>query len=470
MLDNCEIMDRLENIDKLFRNELKDYASIPPPEVWGRIEQDLTKGRKKVLLPVFIRIAASIVFLAGISWFILKYAGISKQEHILSEAIQKQSSEKTVSTTMPSAEIVESSSSTVSSPAVIQDEPTIAVVTQITEPGEEILNSAFNEPDYLLAEIEALPQETTTADNTIIPIRTRIILPISEIDKNTDPIYKPLILTTSRNELIIQQNLLALEDQQAFNEKRGPSWSIGGHGGPQYTYRNVNVNTPVYPIDDYDQFESGVLAYSGGLHLEVEPAKRFSIQSGIYYSKIGQIKSSIQIDDQYSGIGTTWPNNLYTNESKMLPLDVVNSTGNITFDENLTPPIEEDRNIEWDEGVITAEQYFEFIEIPFLVKYLIIDRKIDVNICTGLWADFLVGNKATATDNENFKAEGKTENINSFNYCGSFSVGLGYSIVHNINISFEPFFKYYLSPINSNPETDVYPYSMGILTGITYLF
>ena len=81
-----------------------------------------------------------------------------------------------------------------------------------------------------------------------------------------------------------------------------------------------------------------------------------------------------------------------------------------------------------------------------------------------------MGNKAFATDNQNFKTEGETEEINSFGYSGSFSIGLEYPVANNIDISLEPFFKYYLSPINTNPETSVYPYSIGVLTGISYSF
>jgi hypothetical protein len=207
------------------------------------------------------------------------------------------------------------------------------------------------------------------------------------------------------------------------------------------------------------------------LNIEVEPANRFTFQSGIYYSKIGQIKSSIQINKQYSDIGTTWPDNFPNGSPERLPTDVVNSTGTITFDKNLPPQVANiDQNIDWGEGFITAEQYFEFIEIPFLVRYLVIDKKIDVNLSTGLWANFMIGNKATASDKGTTITEGETENVKSFTYSGSLSVGFAYPIVRNVNFNFEPFFKYYLSPINTNPETNVYPYSLGFLTGITYLF
>ena len=87
--------------------------------------------------------------------------------------------------------------------------------------------------------------------------------------------------------------------------------------------------------------------------------------------------------------------------------------------------------IDWTVGEVTAEQYFEYVEVPFLFRYMIIDKKLDVNLCTGIWANFLVGNKAVATDNANNMAKGKTKDINTFNYSGSVSIGLEYPFTHS---------------------------------------
>jgi len=100
----------------------------------------------------------------------------------------------------------------------------------------------------------------------------------------------------------------------------------------------------------------------------------------------------------------------------------------------------------------------------------LIDRKFDVSISSGIWANFLIGNKATATDNDSFKTKGKTNDINTFTYSGSLSLGFGYPLSKRLSLSLEPFFKYYLKPINSNPQTDVYPYSLGVMSGVRFMF
>lgn len=463
-------MDRLENIDELFRDELRDYAPTPPEKVWSRIEKDIAIGRKKVVIPAFLKIAASIVLIAGISWLVWRSINSSTKEQVLSETEQKnQIPEGSNNIATVSHEIIpETSSADVTTPSLTKNKNPVHVEVLMVETEDELAKKTEKSEEILV------DHESSEPDNLMLPAASRTIILGSNADIPAYPYIKPIYTEIDPNDQIIQQNLLALENQIDNEKKKSMQWSIGGQAGPQYTYRDVYINTPTYPTDNYNKYESGLLAYAGGLQFEMEPTSRFSIQSGIYYSKIGQVKSSIQVN---SNIGTTWYNStpdILTEQpqrgSNTLP-DVVNSTGTITFDKNLSPPvasIEED--IDWTVGELTTEQYFEFVEIPFLIKYLIIDKKVDVNLCTGLWANFLVGNKAMVTDNDNVVTEGKTNEINSFNYSGSVSIGVEYPIASNLNINLEPFFKYYLSPINTNPETDVYPYSMGVLTGIIYTF
>ncbi len=458
------MIDRLENMDELFRSGLKDYAPAPPTEIWGRIERDIVKNRKTVLLPLFLKIAAGIVLIASITWLMWRSFNSSSQKQVLSETIQSAPSDvKAASETITPNEIRKSSTVPVSSPNVPEKELVTPVETAISETTEE-LAILFEE-----SEVEVAPQEVVTYDNIISPMNSRDLMVSSAFADNNYPLIKPGYTEIDYNELIIQQNLLALEDQKNNDRKEGLGWSVGGQAGPQYTYRDVYVNTPSYPVNNFDKYESGLVAYAGGLQFEIEPSSRFSIQSGIYYSKMGQTKSTLQSNPDISTTYTT-PNTIDEPERGSNMPDVVNSTGNITFDKDLSPPVSDDENIDWTVGLVTAEQYFEYVEIPFIFRYLIIDRKMDVNLCSGLWANFLVGNKATATDNEDFTTEGETKEINTFGYSGSVSVGLAYPVARNIDISLEPFFKYYLSPINTNPETNVYPYSIGVLTGISYSF
>ena len=461
--------ERFENIDELFRGGLKDFASEPPAEIWGRIEKDIVTNRRKVIIPAFLRIAAGIILLAGITWIVWKSFNSPEPKQVLSEINSTEPSNvDSMSELTPSDNhysSVQKSTPENSTKETIHPVIKEASFQDVTLKKESITSKNTEEK-------ENVPDEFIAPENTLSPATSREVLASfdSEKDYDTEPLINQGNTEIDYNELIMQQNLLALESQKDAEQKKGPAWSVGGQAGPQYTYRDVYVNTPSYPVSNYNEYESGLMAYSGGLQFEVEPTHRFSIQSGVYYSKIGQTKSTLELNSQ---ISTTYSFGYSSNEpdrGSNLP-DVVNSTGNITFDKNLVPPVSNDvDNTDWSTGLVTAEQYFEYVEIPFIFRYLIVDKKLDINLCSGIWANFLVGNKAVATDNRNFTTKGETEDINTFGYSGSFSVGLAYPVVKNIDISLEPFFKYYLSPINTNPETSVYPYSLGVLTGISYSF
>ena len=478
-------MDNLENIDQLFRDELYDFSPQPPKDGWKRLQGELTKSKKVVLFPLWARVAASILLIAGgaaIGW---KYFTRSEAD------MQVLSEESLVPAQIPTESIAESqlpvmnevSEKSSEVKATVDEEPTLAdadasiVPAEAAEPEAEVVTpliAASEEEEESVSADEAviLPDEEMAEMGDQLPIReSQPELPNTEPvteDSETIPKNDPKI---KLDDIIMQQNLLALEENES--EKHKTSWTIGGIAGPQYTYRDVNVNAMPYPIDDYDEYESGVTTYAGGFQIEVEPARRFSVQSGVFYSKIGQVKNSIQVN---AGIGEPWISGPDQFENRVisgeeLPTDLVNSTGNISFDKSLPPPVAaSDENLEWTVGDYTAEQYFEFIEVPIIFKYKLIDRKFDVNISSGLWANFLIGNEAMATDNESFKTRGKTNDINTFTYSGSLSLGFGYPISKRLALSLEPFFKYYLKSINSNPQTDVYPYSMGIMSGVRYTF
>ncbi|MBN1951057.1 MAG: outer membrane beta-barrel protein [Bacteroidales bacterium] len=478
------MMDKLNNIDQLFREELYDYSPPPPANGWERLENALSQSRKVPLAPVWMKIAASIFFAVGTT--ILAYILINPSEKNNTPATSGQSiAESTSPALIPATE--ESAPIAVAEIHETPSEKTVSENGMIAPTGSLIVSETPVESAAAPSEQEAIlaqhsgntpPAESNplSADPEKMDDAESLSLAAAENpEKETNPELLPKKTTTLNvNELVMQQNILEIES--AEKTKPGASWTVGGLVGPQYTYRDVNVNTIPYPINDYDNYESGVTTYAGGFQVEVEPAPRFSIQSGLYYSKIGQIKTTIEADQLYASIDEPWNSTqIFTNETsrehQSLPADLVNSTGNITFDKSMPPSVAAaDPATEWVPGSFTAEQYFEFIEVPIVFRYRLIDRKFDMDISSGIWANFLIGNKAIATDNLNFETSGETEDINTLNYCGSLSLGFAYPLGPNVALSLEPFFKYYLKPINTNPQTEVYPYSMGVMTGVKYRF
>jgi hypothetical protein len=461
--------DGLENMDKLFRDNLLEYSQTPPDEVWNRIEHSLGSRQKRYVWPLYMRVAASILLLAGLGILTWKYLDTENKTSITE--IQRNdpveagngSSDRGLSTfNTPNQTGNTLTNETQMNSGLADNETPVA-----------FMSSDNSDAPLQAVERYELPREVEESDD--IPVDYSIesiaeaVQPETPVQDNTPDIKGNSESTIVSNDFIIQQNLLALEQgSQVSKEQRPVVWSLGGEAGPQYSYRNINTNTSNVSSGFYNEYEKGVIAYAGGVNIEMEPAKRFSVQSGVFYSKIGQIKNNLQLSAN-GQIGEAWfdPSFEYTSGTRVT--DVVNSTGSITFDKDLAAPVADNAN-SWEPGIVTAEQYFEFIEVPLVCSYKIIDRKWDIALSSGLWANFLVGNKAYATDNETFTLEGATEDINKFNYSASLAVGFDYPVGKSLNISLQPIFKYYLMPINTNPQTEVYPYSFSLMTGIHYTF
>ena len=66
-------MEEKKHIDRLFQEKLKDFEVFPEPIVWKNIEQELTKKKRRRIVPLWLRLGgAAAVLLMLISssfWF-----------------------------------------------------------------------------------------------------------------------------------------------------------------------------------------------------------------------------------------------------------------------------------------------------------------------------------------------------------------------------------------------------------------
>jgi len=115
-------------------------------------------------------------------------------------------------------------------------------------------------------------------------------------------------------------------------------------------------------------------------------------------------------------------------------------------------------------------QVFEFVEIPVLVRYRLIDSRFGFELITGLSTSLLVGNNAYIDNQYGTQNIGKTLDISTFNLAGNAGVAANYALGDHFRIALEPRFSYYLNSINQNSQVEYRPYRIGIFTGLTYNF
>jgi len=116
------------------------------------------------------------------------------------------------------------------------------------------------------------------------------------------------------------------------------------------------------------------------------------------------------------------------------------------------------------------EQNFEYVELPLLIRYRLIDKSWKMHMLGGVSANMLVGNRVYVSDDQGKSYIGKTSDMSSLSYSASVGLGMGYRLSEKIRLQVEPQLKYYLQSLNRNPDVRFKPYSIGIYTGVSYEF
>ncbi len=248
--------------------------------------------------------------------------------------------------------------------------------------------------------------------------------------------------------------------------------TIGFKFSPMYNYRrtmdnhseaSVDVGSHAYAeaLSDkafYDMVERSMVTYSFGISFEYIMNRRLTLETGLRYSRIGLETHNVYIITRTS-----------KNESS-----IFTSLGNIItapyFDGK--PPYNTPRFAA--PGYPTyfdLIQYFDYIEVPVLVKGSIIRKKpLHFYLFGGISLSRLVGNQSYLMDNEAQISIGQTNDIKKDNYRAIGGIGAEYKFHEAFSIYIEPVVNYSLTPVNINSSVFSYPYSFGAYTGIKYSF
>ena len=458
-----------KNMDKIFRGKLSHYDAEPPVEVWNNINNELNQDRRKRSIFWITRIAAGIAILTvlSLSYFLTRNALNNKLITGDESKVEKRAEE--------SVTAIEGKQDEEKIRAREYEEETTGTEKNELALDEQSRQEKYTETENILA--------TTISSPSLSSIDGRYIGQLEyEITE------KPIKLSESGiSGKSLQKNEnpadITNEDLYALNipdedESRDGKWGIGTQVSPLYSYRSLEIDeTSLMTSSYYNAAESGMMAYSGGVNVNYVPARRISLQSGIYYSKYG-----LSVDNAY------YYENIIPDETASVPktkfYSVNNSSGEIDVLTNssigyVTNYADQSAQFannspapEFSDQVDNGEiiQNFEYIEVPLILRYKVIDRKMGFNLLGGLSTNFLVGSNAYYNEDGNKEKIGETTDIKPFNYSSILGVGFFYSVTDRLNINLEPTFRYYLNSINESSVIKSHPYSMGVFTGLSYYF
>lgn len=463
-----------EQLDGVFRKELSDFSQPAPKNVWENIEQALNneKSHKRVAL---YKMAAAIAAFAviGSGFFYWATETNKKADHNIA-VIKNNVKQETPNKTIVNNDIV--------------------VNKTIENNNNQKAETRKIENKELIAKVEPVKIKSSNV-KTIVAVKEKLKQQEKSLERLTE---KQISVTVNKFSLAIVDireqkvksilNTLpdiyssyALNDLTSPEKNKENKWTFGGEFSPLYSYRNITSSGADHSKEFYNNVEKPIMSYSGGLNLQYKALGRFTIQAGVYYTTMGQ-----SLD--YMSVYANSAYNLVDEKQKGRFINaylIENSSGDIAFNSPYVIVDEKSsrvNNLSDIKGIADVsdplynnldaeiQQNFQYVEVPFLMRYKLIDKNIDLNIIGGFGANFLIGNDLYIKYGGNKEIIGETKGVNTINYNGTFGFGIEYPLLDRINFRLEPSVKYYINEINSNSEVESHPYSIGIYTGISYSF
>lgn len=459
-------MEEYENMDQLFREKLWNIEETPPPRVWNKIELQLGHVKKNQGMALFLKIAAGFfLFISlGVGYYLLQHNNTStvvSESRTSGKETTTKNSEK-----IPGKKSVQLNKLKI--PAKTGNRK-MAIIPQkkpinnnLTHKSQEhkLLSRTEKQAESSEIKIDSLSANTVareklgTRNAKVANIRVdvlpdKIIFPTSSSQIN----YKKITMADEFTENI------PIPESQSNPYKE---WIVGGQVAPLYAYRDISAkNLPSDATGKINNAEEGILSYAGGLNVKYAANRRLSFQSGIYYTKLGQTIHAPIADNSINDIPSSSFTNKLATQSLTQSSFNVNETYTVKAGSNNIP-----------NSTISAKHYYEYLEVPFILRYKVVDRKIDFDVLGGISTNFLLGNNLQIDPNidvSNYLVPVENK-LTRINYSSSVGLGIEYPVSSRIIINLEPIFKYYLNSINENSNINKYPYTFGIYTGMSYVF
>ena len=439
------VVNKQANIDLLFRNGLKDFEVLPPPEVWDNIRPAI---RRKQLPLIILRSAALIAVLFSISFLAYRMSRLPGPAQNPFLSFDQGPVRPRPLPADPVLERLMPASDRQVSP-VMQN--------QIAEPAPEPELNNEESASQPALDIFTETSNLNYQSNIIIPSGIRSVMSTDYTKDNSASEISDL-------------NSPAFEELKSKTDR----WSLTAMASPTYYMRPDLSSSDM--ADQVSSLEQSRISYSGGLSFSYKISRKLSIQSGLYYSSIGNKVDDIRSyagfsrfdytkgDHNFEVMTTSGP--IFTSNPDVFLADiggdrVVTRYTNDVFDPGKA-------NLSYINSSLF--QNLSYLEMPVFVRYKLIDKSLDFNLVGGLSYNLLINNSVHAMIDGSKYDIGKTAGLNSFMVSSSFGMGMEYSLSEKISLNLEPTFRYFLNPFSNIQSSGARPYSFGVFSGLSYRF
>lgn len=436
--------DNGANIDLLFRNGLKDFEVLPPADVWDGIKT-MHRMRSRPALILRVAAAATILITAGYFTYRLTSQVSIQPEQTLAFNVKA------------------------SSPLILPDKP-----------NNQLLSKGPSSPETNVSEIQVTAEAIDKGISEVqeAPGKVYNFIGNREVDIAGPGTVDRSLLSSFNKRL---PSPMPVPNYQPIDYvadiapvKPQNRWSIEAMASPTYYSKFSSGN------DDYSkqlmEGEQPLFSYSGGLGLSYKISKRFSIQSGLYYSSLGQKVEGVNSfngfkpydnskGDNNFEVVTTNGTILANNPDVFLNAD---ASGRVltAYTKDVFDP--KKASLQYINNNLT--QALSYLELPVMLRYKLIDKTIGINLIGGLSYNLLVHNSVYTTVDGGKYNIGDTKGLNPLTLSSSLGMGMEYNFSNKLSLNLEPTFRYYLNPFNVATGSFIHPYSFGIFSGFSYKF
>src|ERR1035437_7127617 len=428
------------NIDLLFRNGLKDFEVLPPPDVWDGIS---SSGKIKKRPLIFFRVAAIAVTLMAVGFLTFR---LSRETGSVTDSVLALNVEK-------------------SSP-VISNEITRKGTVSTRQLKNISASVPLDKTEY--SNPISFEKQAVTAES-IVPLAEGRNFTLTKSESTLQSFLNPLTSSGSKTLNIRYADLQYMPEDNLIER-----WSIAAMASPTY-YSQFNSGND-RSEEHTSESEHPLISYSGGVAFSYKISKRFSIQSGVYYSSLGQKIDGINSFSGFQQYANTKGDHnfevlttngtVYTNNP-----DVFLSTdGTNRIVTAYTKDVFDPNKASLQPVNSSLDQNFSYLELPVILKYKIVDKTIGINLIGGLSYNLLVNNSVYTTIDGSKYSVGDTKGLNPLTLSSSLGMGMEYNLSGKLSLNLEPTFRYYLNPFSITTGSFIHPYSFGIFSGVSYKF
>ncbi len=462
-------MKKEKNLDDLFREKLLNYEQEPPAYLLENIFDGVAQNRRKKRL-IWWRVAgiAAALLLAFVTGWQLNNSRSPKTavtasvtqsvggKHIASES--KNTENKTSNQSEKSLLSFAYDVQTSGDKSVVKKHQTYETVETINE------NSKVERADNNFSILKPIKGLLLKSEKSVVLQQKKRL---AQAEQSTEK---------SIDQQIMEMNSRILMAENSKDKKA--SWLVGAQVSPEYN-GSQSSHTRAY-ANNMLKTKATAIDLSGGVSVEYKKGKRWSLQSGIYYSGIGQTSgnSSQAYNNVVANDGASYLNNATVNVDAGANRYSLNSNAGVVELTRIPAGMVlgtslDDKSYLSNTVVVsqsTFVQDFDYLEIPLYLRYNLVDSKVGIAMVGGLSSNILVGNRLYVDGTSGRSLVGRTKDLETFNYSGTLGLGFRYGLTNRLSLNVEPRFKYFLNSLSNNSSVSYKPYTFGVYTGLSYEF